>query len=516
MGTAILAQVNLSFVVLLVMSHNDLLKAKGSDDTYYHSFRSVLAAVSHHNRRMEENQPSEIPSIFPEPEQAAIINRILFPVYFPNPVSGSSKSKAPEALKFGHQVSVAISSFMHWLSASKKDNALETHRAYLSTALRDRQLRRGIAAYAGKKEEKFANYLASGDLANRGLMDRQEIGWLVDACAFEGDKTSPFTHNRRLQRLGHVALAALLSNKHFQTGEVFQVQLRNAIVKNAHCLGWLVKAASGGGVSFCPVVSLNDFGKLTRFARGGTCTLYRAKWNEEVIAVKLFNEEERSTDIRHEVALLSLLRHPNVLPVYAYGTSLYENSMRMFCVSPYAERGSLYSVLRDKSGQFDHEKRIHVLQQAAVGVEHLHSLGLIHRDLKSLNILIREDWAVWVADIGATRIEADYMTVNVGTPFWMAPETFTTQEYSQKADVYSFGMILFEMITGKQPFEKISAYEVPILICKGQRPPLPANLAKPWHKLITSMWSEKPSKRPTMHKVGLSLTALQNVPFLGP
>ena len=75
-------------------------------------------------------------------------------------------------------------------------------------------------------------------------------------------------------------------------------------------------------------------------------------------------------------------------------------------------------------------------------------------------------------------------------------------------------MLIYEVITGKQPFAKISAYEIPSLVCKGQRPPLPSSLAKPWHKLITSMWSDKPSKRPTMTKVASFLAEYEDLPFI--
>ena len=372
----------------------------------------MLKVIADHNR-IKESQSKEIPKC---DLKESLITQVLFPVYFPNS-SVSTKSKTPEALKFGHQVAVAISSFSQWLSATKKGNAANASKTQCQSGSSiEKKLRKGIKSFCKRKQTQFTHYLASGDLANRGLMDKEEIGWLVEACAFEGDKNSPFSHSRRLQRLSHVTLAALLSNKHFQTGDHFQLQLRNALVSNRYCLDWLVKAASSGGVSFCPIVSLSDFGKLSRLTRGSTCTIYRANWNEEDVVIKLFNEEEKSAHIRHEIALLSLLRHSNLLPVYAYGTSMYENSQRMFCISPLAERGSLYHVLRDKSAKFDQQRRMDVLRQTAAGVEHLHSLNLIHRDLKSLNILIRENWSVWVADIGATRVQTELMTVNVGTP----------------------------------------------------------------------------------------------------
>ena len=509
LGTAILAQANSSFILLLALSRTNLLEDKATEDSYYTAFRGALAAISEHNRRMKNGDAADMPLICPSRDQATAITRVFFPVYFPD----TAEAKYIEALKFGHQVSVAISSYRRWLSCeSKKKETLEAYRSF--TASFDRKLRRGVSRFSKKKLEIFSGYLASGDLANRGLMDTQEIEWLVQACAFEGDKNSPFYRNRRLQRLGQIALGALLSNKHFQTGEGFQTQVRDTLVQNKHCFEWLIKMASAGSISFCPNIDLSDMGKLVRFARGGTSSIYRTKWNDETVAVKLFNDDEKSTDILQEISLMCLLRHPNLLPVFAHGASIYEDGNRMFCVSPYASRGSLYNVLHDEAATFDAKKRFNVLHQTALGIEYLHSLGLIHRDLKSLNILIQEDWGVYVADIGATRLQAELMTVNVGTPIWMAPEVFSSQDYSLKADIYSFAMIIYEVITGKLPFENVSSYEIPALVCKGQRPVFPEKLSKGWAKLVASMWVDKPAKRPSMDKVVLSLVALKDTPFI--
>jgi len=508
----ILTQVNSSYIALMVLARGDFTAYRGSDDSYYSAFRNLLTELHRYNENFAAGKQSDLPLICPSREQAKLIGKVFFPVYFPS-IPPNSRNRTPETLKFGFQVNLAFLSFARWLSSEKKKrkDVIATYRGYVPSL--ERKIERGASRIIKRKQRAFTDYLSSGDLANRGLLDDEEISWLIQACAFEGDEKLPFTHDRRLQRLGNVTLAALLTNKHFQTGESFQIKLRAALVQNKSCFEWIIKIASAGSVSFCPLTTLDQMGKLTRFARGGTSSLYRTKWHEQDVAVKLFNDDEKPSNILQEISLMCLLRHAHLLPIFAYGVSESDEGKRMFSVSPYCSRGSLYHVIHDSPGQFDFGRRIKVILQTGAGVRYIHSLGLIHRDLKSLNILVCEDWNIYVADIGATRIASQLMTANVGTPIWMAPEVFTSQDYSQKADIYSFGMVLFEVITGKLPFENISSYELPSLITKGQRPTFPEKIAKPWMKLVTSMWADKPSKRPSIDKVLETVTQLSTVPF---
>jgi serine/threonine protein kinase len=141
--------------------------------------------------------------------------------------------------------------------------------------------------------------------------------------------------------------------------------------------------------------------------------------------------------------------------------------------------------------------------------------------LKALNVLVTEDWQAKIADYGCSRLVADVMTSNVGTVAWMAPEMFDSDpsetsgsvgsgsgsnsssssspaaRYSGKADVFSFGMLIYEvMVPGEMPYQLHRSFEVPLLIKKGVRPTLPPTTPKPLVKIATACWQEKPSKRP--------------------
>jgi serine/threonine protein kinase len=101
----------------------------------------------------------------------------------------------------------------------------------------------------------------------------------------------------------------------------------------------------------------------------------------------------------------------------------------------------------------------------AEGVYYLHSNTppILHRDLKSLNILVDADWNIKVSDFGLTDFKPDVdkpHNLQLGTPFWMAPEAMEHQEFSEASDVYSFGMIIWEMFTRQVPFPNMNPHQV--------------------------------------------------------
>jgi len=105
------------------------------------------------------------------------------------------------------------------------------------------------------------------------------------------------------------------------------------------------------------------------------------------------------------------------------------------------------------------------------------------------------------------------MTGNIGTVGWVAPEIFSDKKfYSEKADIYSFGMICWELLTRKIPFDDIESFSVPLLVLKGKRPLLPKDGNKVYRKLIKACWSQKPDGRPNIAKVILILGDLIRKP----
>jgi len=133
----------------------------------------------------------------------------------------------------------------------------------------------------------------------------------------------------------------------------------------------------------------------------------------------------------------------------------------------------------------------------------LHSHNILHRDLKSLNLLVGQDWVVKISDFGLSRIQATEMTGHRGTVPWMAPEVLGTSSsekttYTERSDVYSFGLTLNEMMTRNYPFHYLDGEAaVKAAILAGRRPYIPDHTPPAFAKLITDCWNHHPDERPS-------------------
>lgn len=102
------------------------------------------------------------------------------------------------------------------------------------------------------------------------------------------------------------------------------------------------------------------------------------------------------------------------------------------------------------------------------------------------------------------------MTGNIGTVSWMAPEMFSNASYTEKIDVYSFAIVLYELVVREIPFAGENSFSLPVQVAKGVRPKLPKNISKKWTKLLTQCWHDKPSRRPTFLRIVEILQGLSN------
>ena len=131
----------------------------------------------------------------------------------------------------------------------------------------------------------------------------------------------------------------------------------------------------------------------------------------------------------------------------------------------FCKNNCLWALLQDLRIPLSWEKRYELAIGVAKGMQYLHSFSVpvLHRDLKSLNVLLDEYYTPKIADFGWTRLLAEKMTLKVGTFQWMAPEVIVSKHYTEKADVYSFGIILWEIASREPPFKSwfISAQRPP-------------------------------------------------------
>ena len=200
----------------------------------------------------------------------------------------------------------------------------------------------------------------------------------------------------------------------------------------------------------------------------------------QIVAIKVINldtADDDVEDIQREVALLSQLRggDQNNITKY-YGCWL--DGPRVWIVMDLASGGSVRTLMKACPGGFVEEKYcVIIMRECLVALVYLHKSNIIHRDLKAANVLIDSTGRVILCDFGVAALLATNNSKRmtfVGTPFWMAPEVITTGSlYDTKADIWSLGITLYEMATGKPPHADQVGMKALVIIPKAKAPRLP-------------------------------------------
>ncbi|RID67927.1 hypothetical protein BRARA_C00128 [Brassica rapa] len=248
-----------------------------------------------------------------------------------------------------------------------------------------------------------------------------------------------------------------------------------------------------------------DLNIKERIGAGSFGTVHRAEWHGSDVAVKILMEQdfhaERVNEFLREVAIMKRLRHPNIVLFMGAVTQPPNLSI----VTEYLSRGSLYRLLH-KSGareQLDERRRLSMAYDVAKGMNYLHNRNppIVHRDLKSPNLLVDKKYTVKVCDFGLSRLKASTFLSSktaAGTPEWMAPEVLRDEQSNEKSDVYSFGVILWELATLQQPWGNLNPAQVVAAVgFKNKRLEIPRNLNPQVAAIIETCWTNEPWKRPS-------------------
>ncbi|CAI0414271.1 unnamed protein product [Linum tenue] len=199
--------------------------------------------------------------------------------------------------------------------------------------------------------------------------------------------------------------------------------------------------------------------------QGAFAAVYRAIWNESDVAVKVYfasdYREETLHEYTKEIEIMKRLRHPNVL---LFMGAVY-SPQRLALVTEFLPRGSLFKTLHRNNQTLDIKRRLKMALDVAKGMNYLHHRNppIVHRDLKSSNLLVDKNWNVKVGDFGLSRWKhATFLSAKsgIGTPQWMAPEVLRNDPSNEKSDVYSFGVILWELMTVSIPWDKLNSLQV--------------------------------------------------------
>ncbi|KAI8906177.1 kinase-like domain-containing protein, partial [Powellomyces hirtus] len=248
---------------------------------------------------------------------------------------------------------------------------------------------------------------------------------------------------------------------------------------------------------------------------GSSAVVYIAKYKPLNIdvAIKMIDldmfERNQIDELRREIQIMSLSKHPNLLPVYGS----FVNGAKLLIVTPFLSSGSCLDIMKTAfQDGMDEVSIATILRQALEGLVYLHKNGLIHRDVKAGNLLIHEDGLVQLADFGVSSSLMDtgerkgLRKTFVGTPCWMAPEVMEQSGYDYKADIWSFGITALELATGHAPFAKYPPLKVLMLTLQNEPPTLDRDSTKyKYSKLFKEMIDmclvKDPVRRPAAEKL---------------
>ncbi|HEX2142572.1 MAG TPA: Stk1 family PASTA domain-containing Ser/Thr kinase [Candidatus Limnocylindria bacterium] len=225
---------------------------------------------------------------------------------------------------------------------------------------------------------------------------------------------------------------------------------------------------------------INDrYRLIAPLGEGGMATLWRAvdQQLDREVAVKILREQYGSdagfaARFRQEARSAGSLSHPNIVPVYDYGTDAEVGTQ--FIVMQLVEGQDLAAVLQER-GTLSTDDAVRVALAVASALEAAHRRGIVHRDVKPGNILITDDGEVKVTDFGIARAVSEAsMTVTgttLGSVHYFSPEQARGDEVTGRSDVYALGIVLYEMLTGRRPFEGDSAAGVALKRLTEDPPP---------------------------------------------
>ena len=267
---------------------------------------------------------------------------------------------------------------------------------------------------------------------------------------------------------------------------------------------------NGALTNLLPQSSVVLSGEL--LGEGGFSKVWKATFtdeNEQTIYVAAKEVVSCSLEVK-EILNMQNMSHENIIKFYGVWKG-YDD--KVYIIMELAENGDLRSFLNKCKQESKRLTKGCVLKwtyQGARALQYLTQNHTSHRDIKSLNFMITQDGDLKLGDLGlATQLyETQHTDDQRGTTHWMAPEIYTKQERSPKSDIFSFGIVVWEMITAEIPYKecKGKGFEIMNAVCGGKRPKVPLTCPEVLKKLMMCCWDEDRDRRPDIEQVCQTLS----------
>ena len=264
--------------------------------------------------------------------------------------------------------------------------------------------------------------------------------------------------------------------------------------------------------SFIPQnkIGSGSFGKVYLVKDKNTGQVYASKISIEDIES---NTDSKLIDLSREINIISKLNHPSILKFVGFSPTDFKKRPRPVIITEYVSNGTLSDLILLERSQlisqdiFNDTTKLIIIYGIASGMSYLHSHDIIHRDLKPDNILINDYLLPKIADFGLSKVKNNdnsdlNSTLGIkGTPIYISPEIWRKYEYGKASDVYAFAMIVYELLTNDEPFEKCHIFQIQCKILAGYRPNFNKAIPQSYKNLIEKCWSEDPKDRPTFEQI---------------
>ncbi|KAJ6456478.1 kinase-like domain-containing protein [Mycena sanguinolenta] len=251
-------------------------------------------------------------------------------------------------------------------------------------------------------------------------------------------------------------------------------------------------------------------------AAGSFGDVWKGKIQGETVSVKIMRIYEEADfeallkasmtfHFSREALIWRQLSHPNLLPFFGAYYLEFGTKCQLCLVSPWMENGNISRYLKGNPKEVN---RLSLVLDIALGLENLHSLKLVHGDLKAINVLVTRSGRAVLADFGLSSVTDSKLflstsSVNAaGTMRWQAPELFSGSSNSFASDVYAFACVCYEIFTGTLPFHELSA-EVAVMykVIQGDRPQRSPSIPDEIWKLMQDCWKADPQQRPSAEQI---------------
>ncbi|RHZ76309.1 hypothetical protein Glove_199g209 [Diversispora epigaea] len=254
---------------------------------------------------------------------------------------------------------------------------------------------------------------------------------------------------------------------------------------------------------------------ITYLAKGGFGTAYKARWldgfiyywnyktedwkrfSEQNVCLKSLDNSTNKNDFLQEIKKQLKFRGKNAIAIYGITKNPTKNEYMM--VMNYAEYGSLREMLNNKFKKLTWKRKYKILSKIVIGLTNIHEMGLMHKDFHPGNIVNQTLTLSYITDFGLCKPVTENDPENIyGVVPYMAPETLSRGEYTKASDIYSFGMVMLEVLTSYPPYYNIPHNEnLAIGICEGLKPEIKCEIPQFLKEIMEKCWNFEPLNRPT-------------------